>query len=537
MTSVAVLAPPSVARPVPKSRVRRVPLDVVLAVVVGLAAALYPVFVPLGSMTGYGYDGSMYLGASIRLVHGVLPYRDFVFGQPPGITLLLAPVSGMSLLLGTDAGLWLARALTICVVAANCGLVAMLLRRFGIAASLCGGLYLALYSDAVAADTQLKLEPYLVLFTMLAALLLFEGRGVGGPRRALWAGVLIGAEGLIKLWAIFPAIVMVVLIICFRRESLRRFALGMVVAFTVGVIPFFLASPSAFVREPFLSQFSPNRQRGTTGAGGLTEYVVYTDFRWLVDRLGTSWGSTTSWIGVVVLVVVVVAIWLRRRSMTALEWFGVGALAMVTVSIVLAPRFSTYYVYFEAAFLALVLGPTVAYLFDRCRGATLVRRRVPDSVVVATACACLVTVGLLAGWTQAGATRTWVASLPDPGSARFVSALVPSGSCVVTDDVWLTLTTDRFNPSANGCPAIVDTSGTWGVVDPANPPPTTTRPPAIVHQWQVMFSVADYVVLDSPTASYVPWTSELNAWFNLNYRFVGGNGEVSVYRNDFVSPL
>jgi alpha-1,2-mannosyltransferase len=537
MTSTVTLARLPDVQPGTRRLARRVPLDVVLVVSVGLVAAVYPVVVPGGSMTAYGYDGSMYLGASIRLVHGVLPYRDFIFGQPPGITLLMAPVSAMTLLLGTNAGLWISRALTIGVVAANCGLVAMLLRRFGIAASLSGGLYLALFSESVTGDTQLKLEPYVVLFTLLAAMLLFKGRGIAGPRRALWAGVLIGFEGLIKLWAIFPAVVMVVLIVIFRRTSLSRFVVGTLVAFSVGAIPFLLAAPSEFVRDTIIFQFLPTRQQDTTGAGGLTKYVIHADFKWLVDRFPMSWGTATVWIGAVVLVTVVVAIWLRLRSMTALEWFGVGALTLVTVSIVHAPRFSVYYVYFEAAFLALVLGPTVAYLLDRVRGATGVHRLALDSVVVGGATACLLTASLLAGWTQAGVTRAWVASLPDPGSVGFVSALVPSGSCVVADDAWLMLTADRFNPSAVGCPAILDTSGAWGDVDPSHPPPTTTRPPAIVHEWFLMFSAADYVVLDPWTDAFIPWTPQLDAWFNLNYRLLGKGAGVSVYRNEFVSPL
>jgi hypothetical protein len=38
------------------------------------------------------YDDGSYFGSAVRLVHGVLPYRDFVFVQPPGITLLMTPV-------------------------------------------------------------------------------------------------------------------------------------------------------------------------------------------------------------------------------------------------------------------------------------------------------------------------------------------------------------------------------------------------------------------------------------------------------------
>ena len=39
------------------------------------------------------YDDGVYLGAAIRFVSGVLPYRDFVFVQPPGIVVLMSPVA------------------------------------------------------------------------------------------------------------------------------------------------------------------------------------------------------------------------------------------------------------------------------------------------------------------------------------------------------------------------------------------------------------------------------------------------------------
>src|SRR5215208_2545818 len=39
------------------------------------------------------YDDGVYVGATVRLVHGIVPYRDFVFGHPPGILLLLLPLA------------------------------------------------------------------------------------------------------------------------------------------------------------------------------------------------------------------------------------------------------------------------------------------------------------------------------------------------------------------------------------------------------------------------------------------------------------
>ena len=34
------------------------------------------------------YDDGVYFGSAIYLTHGIVPYRDYVFVAPPGITLL-----------------------------------------------------------------------------------------------------------------------------------------------------------------------------------------------------------------------------------------------------------------------------------------------------------------------------------------------------------------------------------------------------------------------------------------------------------------
>ena len=58
----------------------------------GLGLRLYLLLRP-GYLLGVTeYDDGSYFGSAIRLVQGQLPYRDFVFVQPPGITLLMAVV-------------------------------------------------------------------------------------------------------------------------------------------------------------------------------------------------------------------------------------------------------------------------------------------------------------------------------------------------------------------------------------------------------------------------------------------------------------
>src|ERR1700745_632618 len=54
-----------------------------------------------GVLTVTQYDDGPYFGSAVRLVHGVLPYRDYAFVQPPGITELMSPAALESYLGGS----------------------------------------------------------------------------------------------------------------------------------------------------------------------------------------------------------------------------------------------------------------------------------------------------------------------------------------------------------------------------------------------------------------------------------------------------
>jgi hypothetical protein len=66
---------------------------IIVATLVGLALRLYQLSRP-GYLLGITeYDDGTDFGSAVRLVHGALPYRDFIMVQPPGITLLMTPVA------------------------------------------------------------------------------------------------------------------------------------------------------------------------------------------------------------------------------------------------------------------------------------------------------------------------------------------------------------------------------------------------------------------------------------------------------------
>ena len=85
-----------------------------------------------GGLEGYlGYDDGVYFAAAAALVHGFLPYRDFLLLHPPGIALLLSP---FALLAGTTdgaTGFAVARLAFMAVGALNAGLVTLVAGRYG----------------------------------------------------------------------------------------------------------------------------------------------------------------------------------------------------------------------------------------------------------------------------------------------------------------------------------------------------------------------------------------------------------------------
>ena len=195
-------------------RGRLTPVNVVIAAMTLLALGLRLFYLTRpGYLLGVTeYDDGSYFGSAVRLVHGMLPYRDFVFVQPPGITLLMTPVALLARVTGTDWGLAVARIATMLVGAAGVALAGLLVRHRGVLAALIACGVVAIYPDSVASAHTLLVEPWLVLFCLAGAVAVFDGdRITGSSRRLIWGGVAFGFAGVIEAWAIIPVLVIVLL--------------------------------------------------------------------------------------------------------------------------------------------------------------------------------------------------------------------------------------------------------------------------------------------------------------------------------------
>jgi len=267
------------------------------------------------------YDDGVLFGNALRLVTGVIPYRDFSMVQPPGGMLLMVPAALLAKVAGTAWGLAAARLLTVGADTANVVLLGVLVRHRGpLTASLACGLY-AVNPDAISAAHTFLLEPWLNLFCLLGAVAIFDrDRLVGtsprapgtaprvqhpprvlnteeigdAPRisytpytpytpsfprvsdnvRLVCGGLLFGFAVAVKIWAVVPLGIVGLLVVLAARRARPTAALaagparrvrpaaalaaGAAAGLAVPLLPFAVLAPGALARGVLVGQFVRN---------------------------------------------------------------------------------------------------------------------------------------------------------------------------------------------------------------------------------------------------------------------------------------
>jgi alpha-1,2-mannosyltransferase len=495
-------------------RIRRpgaVTAVIIAATLVGLGLRLYQLTRP-GYLFGITeYDDGTDFGSAVRLIHGALPYRDFIMVQPPGITLLMAPVALATRAAGTIAGMAAGRVVTALASCAAVPLGGLLTRHRGLlAVTLTCGI-LAVYPDSLAAGLTVLLEPWLVLFCLLGMLAVFDGDRLAGGRRLIWGGLAFGFAGAVKVWAILPVLVILALLARRRRDA-GRFAAAVAVGFLLPVLPFALLAPVTFYRSVIVAQLL--RADAVRVPEGLR----------LQNMLGlTHLGPMATPILVAIGAVVVVAVAalmvigarLTRRAPPSLDWFA----ALTCVLVVAAFMWPSDFYYHYAAFLAPFLALAVALPVSRVLGARAVAGTRAWPVVLlrrgAAVLAVLTLTALVA--LQALAESHLAAAIP----ASEISAAeraVPPGACVVTDQVSYTIAINRFVSDVPGCSLMVDGVGSdYALSGGHNGLTGAGRTPAVERLWMSAFRSAQYLWLTSDSTRRIPWTPQLQAYFLANF--------------------
>jgi alpha-1,2-mannosyltransferase len=519
------------------SRIRAIfDLPVVSAVIPGLLAlgvCLWQLSLR-GVLNGVTeFDDGVYLGAALRLVTGALPYRDYVFVQPPGIVILMSPVALIGRLAGSEYALEIARVITAFVTAIDSILVGWLVRKRGRAAVLVSGTALALFPLAVTADHTLKLEPYLVLFVLLGAVVTFGGAPNTLPRLFV-AGTLLGIAGSIKLWAIFPMIALLVSFVPSWRRILMLVA-GSCVGFGIICLPFLILAPQHFVHEVLADQLI--RTSSVLNAVPISKRFII-----VTGLLGLTSLPSSPTLAVLLLFALVVALGITfgfgQGSFSRVDMFLVLAAISSITAVLLSPGFYAYYSFFTAPFLAALVGIAVSGVGYVLKRSLKHQLRVPWEPVLIKALSTICAVGLFVG-VLGEVTRfasdylshsdpTDLNGIPEPAS--FVDHYVSSGACVVYDSPVLAIEADRYLSPDRNCPVIVDPYGMWlaeggGKTPPDKPP----YPGDFVSTWKSYLERARYAVFSTPKPEIVPFDQALTHWFRERYRLVGYEPGVYVY--------
>jgi hypothetical protein len=475
----------------------------IIAVAAVLAAALtLDQLTRPGFLFGITPDISAWLGGAIRLVHGAIPYRDFDLTQPPGFALLASPFAFLSEQIGTRNALAVLRCCTPLLAAGNVLLIGKVVRHHGRAALIVACGVMAFFPAELYAIRSGLLEPIVDCFCLAGAAFIFDRDGfTESKRRMLAGGLAFGLAGTVKAPAIVPVLVVAVLCLPEVRNRLLPFAGGVIAGFAIPTLPFFLASPSGFIRDVIGTQL------GRIPAVDRVSIPVRLGDLAGVDGGGDLLGFTAA---VLLMLFVIAAFIVPRRRPSRLEWFAIAATVLVGIAQLWPAWYYEQYAAFIAPFLGMLLGISMARLAER--------RSARVAIGIATVAAAI----LLVDQVVIVSTE----SVPDLAST--VDAIVPPGACTLSDAPSNLVTANRFVASAPGCTDMTDSQGatlSYGYGSAG-----------AQHLWTVAVEHADYLVTNLLFAEwYIPPDSALRTYVAMHFRLIQSGGLLFYVRNGFPS--
>jgi Glycosyltransferase family 87 len=498
---------------------------ITVATLFALAIRAYQLAKP-GHLLGVGdYDDGADFGSAILLVHGMVPYRDFVTVQPPGITLLMTPAALLSRVVGTAWAIAAARILTVLASAAAVVLGGLVVRHRGIFALVvtCG--LIAIYPGGVQAAHTVLLEPWLVLFCLAGIVLAFDGDRPASGGRLTWSGAALGFACAIKLWAAIPAAVLLVIFLA-RRGQAARYLAGVAAGFVIPVLPFAAMAPGRFYDSVVMAQLVRTSARtplgyrlqqltGLTGWHAANNVAVLTAVALVAAVGGTLIASSLA----------------TGQPPPVLDWFAVAMAGFVTVAFLVPDDFYYHYSAFFGPFLAMALALPASRLIgdpgeaekgpqDNGLGSLRRRRRQAPPVWMRHAAVCvaaltIIVLPIAVPQAENSPTPTYAAAV------AAVTRVILPGSCVVSDQASLLISANRFVSSVPGCSEMVDGFGTSYALG-GRGAQTAGTVPAVAATWLRAFGAAQYVLLTRYNPMRIAWTPALRAYLRGNFVSVNG---------------
>jgi hypothetical protein len=310
-----------------------------------------------------------------------------------------------------------------------------------------------------------------------------------------------------------------------------------VAGFAVPVLPFAAAGPGLYLRSTLLDQAS--RAGSAVPASlrlahitGLIDILnvkgqinLHSGTHSLFATRGAAATPTASagWApfivaGVAAVVLALGYLWRPRRS-SPLEWFALASCLSAVAALLAYSAFFYHYADFVAPWLAISFG---------CAAGTLARafsdRPGARRALIAVATALVLGLAVFQARELSGLQATSI--YPD-------KAVIPAGSCVVTDEASLTLAANRFSTQPS-CPDVLDSLATTLVEDNGVSVQGGAKASArAVAAWTWIFGHAQYVWLSPDSGRRIPWTHGLEQWFARHYTRIHvhrGLGEVYRHR-------
>jgi hypothetical protein len=498
------------------------------------AATLLALVIRLFTLTRPGfltsvneYDDGVYLGASIRLLQGVLPYKDYAFVQPPGIILVGIPAALIAHLTTSAAGMAMARVATALVSTACVPLAGNLVRYRGalVTAVTCG--VLAIYPADITTAHTFLLEPWMNLLCLLGANAAFRRGHLTRPGRMAWAGVALGTAGTIKYWAAAPAAVLLAFCLLSGTERGRRtvaYAGGLAAGFVIPVLPFVIGAPVTFLRSTILYQAT---RTGTTvpvsmklahltglidflsrKTGGLS-LLSGASSLFASDSTANTPHSNAGWLpyafaAVIIAVIAVAYAWKPKRP-SPLEWFALITACLSSLALLFYSAFFYHYPAWAGPWIAITVG---------CAAGVLAGNHRYQRGLVYTAGGIIAAIALFQMYEIGGASV---------GTTTPISAHIPPGACVVADEVSMTISSDRFTAASPGCPDVIDSLATTLVLSHGvSIQGGALNMPTVVKGWKSILNRAQYVWVSNNSDRRIPWgqkrhVTPLWAWFTEHF--------------------
>jgi hypothetical protein len=433
---------------------RRINVFITLGFALAMFAVLLLQMVVIGIRLNVpGYDGSVYYGSSLLLLHGFTPYHSYAFLQPPGIVVLLTPFALLGRLTTTAAGFDAARVFVCLVSAANVVLLGYLLR-WRSTWSLCVGLALAcFYGDSVIAGSSVFLEPFLVFATLAAFVLVFRGESFyKSPMSWLGAGIALGLGTSIKIWGVVVFVVLLVPALRFGARVLACYLFGYAASLAAVSVPFFLLAPNQFIHQVVVDQATRSAAGSIGVVARVANLVDFSNFegRHRIDLrfvIVAAVGITAVVVFATILRRIITSksdARLKRAGVTDLELASFFTVLLLLAAFLSARQFYSHYGAFAVPFIAIVISSVVARVLE------------VSSLRAVTAVLVVVLVLIM----SVSVVRQMFTGHHQPRVGDALARVVPADTCTLSWNPAPLMLSNRFDAGDAKCAVVLDVFGT-----------------------------------------------------------------------------